>query len=404
MSLLSRATFTTTWAGVAGNFLTNGIRAITALIMRGFSTDVKDSVLFFNDDYDYFIQNATASGTDTYTITPTIPTSYTTGERFLITFTNANTGASTLNRNSLGAKDLKTISGAALTAGQIVAGGRYIVVYNGTYYQVLGVASGGGPIGGSTGAVDNAILRSDGTGGATLQTSEVYIDDFGNVDIHGTGQSPSSLAQIRLETGLANSNNTIDSPLRVYHRGGDAAGVGVGMEFGVRTAVTPNDEIGGIAGVECVDVTGAAEDFNYVLSVMSNGAAAVRRMVVMGKRTTLTETTATAFARIALSSSQYVGGEVVVSVQANDATDFQVRTLRFLFSAVNKAGTITVAIETPVEVVAVSAGTLTVTITAVDSGSGNLDFKADATSSLTQTSLKAQAYVIKNWFGTISSQ
>lgn len=38
-------------------------------------------------------------------------------------------------------------------------------------------ASGGGGIGGSTGSVDNAILRADGTGGATLQASAVTIAD-----------------------------------------------------------------------------------------------------------------------------------------------------------------------------------------------------------------------------------
>jgi len=32
-------------------------------------------------------------------------------------------------------------------------------------------------IGGSTGATDNAILRADGTGGATLQNSGMTIDD-----------------------------------------------------------------------------------------------------------------------------------------------------------------------------------------------------------------------------------
>ena len=36
-------------------------------------------------------------------------------------------------------------------------------------------------IGGSTGATDNRVLRSDGTGGATLQNSAVTIDDSGNV-------------------------------------------------------------------------------------------------------------------------------------------------------------------------------------------------------------------------------
>ena len=39
---------------------------------------------------------------------------------------------------------------------------------------------GGGSIGGSTGATDNRVLRSDGAGGATLQASPVTLDDAGN--------------------------------------------------------------------------------------------------------------------------------------------------------------------------------------------------------------------------------
>jgi hypothetical protein len=41
--------------------------------------------------------------------------------------------------------------------------------------------SGGGGIGGSTGAVGNAVLRADGAGGSTLQNSLVTIDDSGNI-------------------------------------------------------------------------------------------------------------------------------------------------------------------------------------------------------------------------------
>jgi len=41
--------------------------------------------------------------------------------------------------------------------------------------------AGGGGIGGSTGSTDNAILRADGPGGSTIQSSGVTIDDTNNV-------------------------------------------------------------------------------------------------------------------------------------------------------------------------------------------------------------------------------
>lgn len=43
--------------------------------------------------------------------------------------------------------------------------------------------TGAAGIGGSTGSVDNAILRADGTGGSTVQSSSLSIDDNGNVTI-----------------------------------------------------------------------------------------------------------------------------------------------------------------------------------------------------------------------------
>lgn len=45
------------------------------------------------------------------------------------------------------------------------------------------ISGGGGSIDGSTGSSDNRLLRSDGTGGATIQSSEVTVDDSGNVTL-----------------------------------------------------------------------------------------------------------------------------------------------------------------------------------------------------------------------------
>lgn len=40
-----------------------------------------------------------------------------------------------------------------------------------------------GGIGGTTGSVDNRVLRADGTGGATVQSSALTIDDSGNMEL-----------------------------------------------------------------------------------------------------------------------------------------------------------------------------------------------------------------------------
>lgn len=75
-----------------------------------------------------------------YTLTPTNAlVAYT--SRMLIEFTPSvtNTGAVTLNISSLGAKDVKSVSGAALVAGDLVAGTPYLAIYNGTEARLLGV-------------------------------------------------------------------------------------------------------------------------------------------------------------------------------------------------------------------------------------------------------------------------
>lgn len=140
---MNRATFEATYegVGVGAQFPDNTTRLISELRLRTFAGVISDNFLMIEDDYNYYIKGTTASGTDTYTITEIIPATYTSGERFLITFTNANTGAATLNRNNLGAKDLLNQSGVSLTAGEIVSGGTYLVRYNGTNYRILNQAS-----------------------------------------------------------------------------------------------------------------------------------------------------------------------------------------------------------------------------------------------------------------------
>ncbi len=86
-----------------------------------------------------------AAGTNTYTATLGL-TSYTTGQSVIVQFTNANTGASTLNSDSLGAKAIQ-IAGAALTTGQITAGASLELVYDGTQFQIVGELGGVGPAG-----------------------------------------------------------------------------------------------------------------------------------------------------------------------------------------------------------------------------------------------------------------
>ena len=86
--------------------------------------------------------NYTAAGTDTYTVTITNYSVYTTGDTYFITLTNANTSATpTLNITSLGAKTIKKEGSLTLVAGDIPAGHEAILRYNGANLILLNPAT-----------------------------------------------------------------------------------------------------------------------------------------------------------------------------------------------------------------------------------------------------------------------
>lgn len=117
-----------------------------------------------NANFDYLDVKATASGTDTYTATPSpAVASYVTGQSYFITFTNANTGAATLNLNGLGAKAIRKTGTTALSSGDIKAGQVVELIYDGTNLQIIGDggATGGGGI--TNSASSTQLMISDGT-------------------------------------------------------------------------------------------------------------------------------------------------------------------------------------------------------------------------------------------------
>lgn len=73
----------------------------------------------------------------TVTPTPAVP-SYVQSMCVLFEPTSANTGATTINVSGLGAKDLKSVAGVALGAGELAIGALYVAVYDGTEFRLLG--------------------------------------------------------------------------------------------------------------------------------------------------------------------------------------------------------------------------------------------------------------------------
>ncbi len=82
---------------------------------------------------------------DVYTVafSPAL-TAHVVGLPLMFKAKNANTGASTINVNSIGAVAIKRADGSALLAGDIPAGGLMVVAYDGTYYQLINRANSSG--------------------------------------------------------------------------------------------------------------------------------------------------------------------------------------------------------------------------------------------------------------------
>lgn len=134
--------------------------------------------------------SATASGTNTYTATITpAPTAYAAEQRFHIKFTNANTGAATINLNALGAKALTKNGATALASGDIAAGQVYIIIYDGTQFQLLGVAGTGG-------------------GGGTATYAEAYMNDNVTVTVITTINTPVKVLGTTTAGDLADFTHT----------------------------------------------------------------------------------------------------------------------------------------------------------------------------------------------------
>lgn len=178
-----------------------------------------------------------ASGTNTYTATilvPTFPSSYL-GTEVRITFTNANTGASTINisrsSGAIGAAPIRKWDGdsfEALVSGDIPAGAEITLRYNtaGSYFimDYFGKGSSGGGGGvtsvGTSSPLTGGTITSTGTIGITQSTTSTdgYLSSTDWNTFNGKQSTITVLPVVNGGTGVTTSTgtgNTVlsDSPL-----------------------------------------------------------------------------------------------------------------------------------------------------------------------------------------------
>ena len=156
------------------------------------------------------------SGTDTITaIAPASMNAYATGQTFRFVASGANTGATTLNINSIGAKSITKNGTTALAAGDITSGFVVVVTYDGTQFQISNIAAvitpvssfnagttGFTPSTATTGAVTLAgtlNVANGGTGRATLTSGNLLA---------GNGTSAVSLVSAGSAGNVLKSDGT----------------------------------------------------------------------------------------------------------------------------------------------------------------------------------------------------
>lgn len=145
-----------------------------------------------------------------YVITPSPAiTAYTAYQEFTFEPANTNTGASTLNVNGLGAKNIFA-NNSALTGGEIIAGQVQKVVYDGTQFDL--VSSYGNTYNSATGVpklLDSTQLAGEALTTLQAVSSGFYQSDGGvafDTSISGQGTAASFTANITI---AANTNRII---------------------------------------------------------------------------------------------------------------------------------------------------------------------------------------------------
>jgi len=175
--------------------------ATTAIPLSQLDNNYSTITSSINDANTYSNYAADSGAANAYAITLSgVSTTYTAGLRIQFKAANANSGASTLNVNGQGVKNIILTDGSALPANAIVANALVDVMYDGTSFQLLSDSNGGQETVGNLAVTGN--LTVTGTSGftgnvtanvATVTTMAGNPSFSGNVTISGTNTNVANL-------------------------------------------------------------------------------------------------------------------------------------------------------------------------------------------------------------------
>jgi len=150
----------------------------------------------FTEAYANLLVLGTASGTNAYTVTPSLPlVAYNSTKRLLVTFTNANTATTvTINVNGLGEAAVKDNAGNDPNIGDIKAGATYLLHHNGTHFRIVGSSG-------------QSIIENEVPTGAVDDVNDEFV--LANTPLDGSVKVYLNGLRLKVSTGYAISGVTI---------------------------------------------------------------------------------------------------------------------------------------------------------------------------------------------------
>ncbi|MEX1121023.1 MAG: hypothetical protein WED82_02760, partial [Balneolales bacterium] len=129
------------------------------------------------DTKENIISGITLTGANTKTGTASpVPTAYTTNEKYLVYNSTVNMGVVTVNLNGLGAKAVTKNGTTALASGDMAAGAFYLLAYDGTRFQIVGLV--GIPTSGQVTLTGDLNLLGGGSNNMAIGTSLSKIQNL----------------------------------------------------------------------------------------------------------------------------------------------------------------------------------------------------------------------------------
>ena len=142
-----------------GTFAHTNVGNATVRTMYASAGQVQDGVITYL---------TSVAGTDVITATAAVGmAAYATGQRFTFIAAGANTGAATININSIGAKAITKNGATALGAGDIVSGSAVQIFYDGTQFQLASSATSTNLAGGAA----NRVVYQSAPGATAFATA-----------------------------------------------------------------------------------------------------------------------------------------------------------------------------------------------------------------------------------------